>query len=186
MLVTLFGLFIGIIVYSQFVLPALDDLRCGADYADQLALWQEVGGHGPAPVCESELPAFLQNLHTVLPLVFLAPIALLVFRQVGAPTIAPTMVMTWIAVWLIPSPLIDVAVVLVGLAACCMPYVVRGPLAAFSHAISLVLWPAFALLVLDTARGHQLPAGLPWALDLAAFLILPAVLIAVPIIGLRR
>ena len=184
-LLVLFGLFVGVVIYSQFVLPALEELRCGPQYAESLALWEEVGSVGDPPECRSELPTVLRNLHQVLPLIFLAPLTLLIFRQTGAPTIAPTMLMTWIIVWLVPSPLVDMAVVLLGLAACCIPHVVRGPVAAFSHATALFLWPAFALMVVETARGHELPVGLPWALDLGVFLILPAVLIVVPIIGRR-
>ena len=184
-LTVLFGLFIGVVVYSQFVLPELETLRCGPTHAEELALWEEVGGHGDPPVCESELPNVLQNLHELLPLIFIAPLTMLVFRQIAAPAIAPVMVMTWIIVWLVPSPLVDVAVVFLGLAACCVPHVVRGPVAAFSHAIALFLWPAFSLLAVDAIAAQTLPAGLDWALDFGVFLILPAVLIAVPVIGRR-
>ena len=185
-LLALFGLFVAIIGYSQFVLPELESLRCGPDYAEQLAIWEEVGSVGEAPQCRSELPEVLQNLHQVLPLIFVAPLVIMAFKQVAAPAIAPVMIMCWLITWLVPSPLVDLSVLLLGLAACCVPHVVRGPLAAFSHAVALFLWPAFSLFVVETAAGHDLPVGLPWALDFGVFLILPAVLISIPIIGWVR
>ena len=182
-LVALFGLFIAIVVYPQYVLPGLESLRCGPDYDQALTLWVQLGSVGDQPACESELPQVLRNLHDLLPLIFIAPSAFLVFRQTGAATIAPVMVMVWITTWLVPSPLVDLAVVLLGLASCCVPHNVRGPVPAFSHAIAMILWPMFALFATDTAEALILPVGLDWAVHIAAFLFLPAVLISVPIIG---
>ncbi|MYE40230.1 MAG: hypothetical protein F4X27_08390 [Chloroflexi bacterium] len=182
-LIVLLGIGLAVMLYVYYLLPVLDDLRCGPQYDEQLALWNDDGQQGPEPECESQLPAMLRNLHDFLPLLFLAPTIFLVFKQVAAPTITPVMMMVWIVAWLVPSPLVDVGVVLLGLIPCCVPHVVRGPIAALSHAVALVLWVPFSLFVVDVVASHTLPFGVDWAVNLAVFLVLPAVLISVPIIG---
>ena len=182
-LIVLLGIGLAVMLYVYYLLPVLDDLRCGPQYDEQLAVWNDDGQQGPEPECASELPAILTNLHEFLPLLFLAPTIFLIFKWVAAPTIAPTMMMTWLVVWLVPNPLFDLAAVLLGLTVCCVPHVVRGPIAAFSHAIGMVLWVPFSLFVVDVVASHTLPFGVDWAVNLAAFLILPGVLVYIPIIG---
>ena len=64
----------------------------------------------------------------------------------------------------------------------------RGPLAAAAHVGAMVMWVPVSLAIVGVADSAtaDLPDGLSWLIDLLLFGVLPATLVVLPLVNVRR
>ena len=187
-----------IIVYAARILPGLEAMQCGPDWASAYQVW-EAGPDGdvsstadnftgPGPTCTSQMPGYVAPLSNLLPLLFFAPFPFIVLRQAGSVMVLPALLLVLVLRDLLPGDngIGEWAVLALGVAVACVPIWSRGLVPALAHAGALAIWPTFALAANTTLVATTASSAADWVLELAIWLILPGVLMLAPLFPQRR
>ena len=148
---------LAVLAYMSFILPGLEALQCGADYATDVEAWIEAGSVvDDTPACVSQFPEELWRLEPFMAILLLAGLAVTVIQRRGNLMALPALAAVQVSLWLSPSPTIAVAVAIIGVGVSCLPWTARNWMAAASHIGGLVLWPSVALSVMGAADSTTL------------------------------
>ena len=183
-------------VYITLILPGISDFRCGPSYNAEWETWYDPDGNdksGDEPACDDGVIPYERGdrLHQIyrimvdfLPLLVLASLLFLVFKQSGNVGMLPAFALAIIVRELIPGDgIVDWAVMLIGIILACIPIPMSGLFAALSHAGAFALWPTVIMVYSAASKAveSEISSSVMQVFEFAVWVVPLGLLIFIPI-----